>query len=94
MYGPFQNAGPVLTKDKIGLNVPTLHCPFPAPAPHAVCMIACRPLRGRHANQLLIVKHQRYQSEREGYDGIISTLELQMMALKEQEKEAINDLAD
>lgn len=35
----------------------------------------------------LIDKH----IEREGYEGIISALELQMMALKEQERDALND---
>lgn len=38
----------------------------------------------------LIDKHL----EREGYDGIISALELKTMAMREQEREAINDLAD
>jgi hypothetical protein len=35
----------------------------------------------------LIDKH----IEREGYEGIISALELKMMALKEQEREALLD---
>lgn len=32
--------------------------------------------------------------EREGFEGVISALELKIMALKEQEREAIDDLAD
>lgn len=38
----------------------------------------------------LIDKHL----EREGFDGIISALELQLMATKEQEKEAMKALVD
>lgn len=38
----------------------------------------------------LIDKHL----EREGYDGIISALELKMMALKEQEAEALGELGE
>lgn len=38
----------------------------------------------------LIDKHL----EREGYEGIISELELKLMALREQEREAIHDAID
>ena len=38
----------------------------------------------------LIDKHL----DREGYEGIISALELQLMAAKEQEKEALADTFD